>query len=62
MSQHINYDLVRAVEKIMKGLDVDKGLGVELLGSRALAQNGISSPQLGKDMINSSLNVNVVEL
>lgn len=45
----------------MKGLDMDKGLGVELLGRRALAENGISSQQVGKNMINSSLNVNVVE-
>lgn len=32
MSKDVNYDLVRATEKITKGLDWENGLGLELLG------------------------------
>src|SRR5271169_5794016 len=47
ISMHINYDLVRAVEKITKGLDREKGLGVELLGQYGL-ESGASTPTFGR--------------
>ena len=43
---HVNYDLVRAVEKITKGLGREEGLGVELLGRYGLDVSGASSPQI----------------
>ena len=45
MSKHVNYDLVRAVERITKGLGRDKGLGVELLGRYGLDMSGTSTPK-----------------
>ena len=42
---HINYDLVRAVEKITKGLEREEGLGIELLGRYGLDVSGASIPQ-----------------
>ena len=47
VSEHVNYDLVRAVEKITKGLDRENGLGVELLGMHyGLDTSGSSTPVL----------------
>ena len=50
VSEHVNYDLVRAVEKITKGLDRENGLGVELLGMHYGLDNasGSSTPVLSK--------------
>jgi hypothetical protein len=50
VSEHINYDLVRAVEKITKGVDRENGLGVELLGMHYGLDNasGASTPVLSK--------------
>ena len=50
VSEHINYDLVRAVEKITKGLDREMGLGVELLGMHYGLEtpSGASTPVLSK--------------
>jgi hypothetical protein len=51
----INYDLVRAVEKITKGLDRENGLGVEMLGQHyGLNGSGSSTPLLGKS--NATMN------
>lgn len=46
MSEHVNYDLVRAVEKITKGIDRENGLGVELLGKYGIDSSGASTPTL----------------
>jgi hypothetical protein len=48
VTAHINYDLVRAVEKITKGIDRDTGLGVEFLGQYGLESSGYSTPKTGK--------------
>ena len=50
VSEHINYDLVRAVDKITKGVDRENGLGVELLGMHYGLDNasGASTPVLSK--------------
>lgn len=50
MSKHVNYDLVRAVEKITKGVDRENGLGVELLGMHygLDSTSGSSTPVLSK--------------
>ena len=45
VSTHVNYDLVRAAEKITKGLEREEGLGVELLGRYGLDVSGASTPQ-----------------
>jgi glutamate--cysteine ligase catalytic subunit len=44
VSKEVNYDLVRAVEKITKGLERDEGLGVEMLGRYGLDSSGSSTP------------------
>ena len=50
----MNYDLVRAVEKITKGLDRDTGLGVELLGHYGLESSGHSTPKMGKGKVSGT--------
>ena len=49
VSMHVNYDLVRAVEKITKGVDRENGLGVELLGNYGMPSSGTSTPILRKE-------------
>ena len=49
VSKDLNYDLVRAVEKVTKGLDRESGLGVELLGNYAIQTGGTSTPTLRKE-------------
>jgi Glutamate-cysteine ligase len=49
VSKHVNYDLVRAVEKITKGVDRESGLGVELLGNYGISSSGTSTPTLRKE-------------
>jgi glutamate--cysteine ligase catalytic subunit len=58
VSEHINYDLVRAVEKITKGLEREQGLGVEMLGSYGLDTSGSSTPQLSRELRSGSPRVN----
>ena len=62
MSQQVNYDLVRAVEKITKGLERDTGLAVELLGNYGLDGNGPSSPRFGNSVIILNPKANGVEV
>lgn len=57
----VNYDLVRAVEKITKGVDRENGLGVELLGHYGL-ESGLSTPKLEKGMNSESPKVNGIKL
>jgi glutamate--cysteine ligase catalytic subunit len=54
VSTHVNYDLVRAVEKITKGIDRDTGLGVEFLGHYGLDLSGASTPKLGKGRVSGT--------
>ena len=39
----VNYDLIRAVDKITKGLERDQGLGVELLGRYGIESTGTAT-------------------
>jgi hypothetical protein len=55
---HVNYDLVRAVEKITKGLERESGLGEEMLGQYGLDNSGSSTPNLGRGKNPSSPKVN----
>ena len=43
VSKGVNYDLIRAVEKITKEVDREGGLGVELLGQ--LGGSGVCTPR-----------------
>ena len=61
ISMHVNYDLVRAVEKITNGKEREIGLGVELLGNYGL-ESGYSTPNFGKDITLESPNVNGIKL
>jgi len=58
VSKHINYDLVRAVEKITKGVDRDNGLGAELLGQYGTDSSGTSTPTSPRktEITNSKMN------
>ena len=49
VSKHVNYDLVRTVEKLTKGLEREEGLGVELLGHFGL-HSDIFTHNLGKEV------------
>lgn len=65
VSTHINYDLVRAVEKITKGLERGKGLGVELLGRYGLDVSSASTPETlkaGKGMNPDSPKINGIQV
>ena len=65
MSKLVNYDLVRAVEKITKGLGRDEGLGVELLGRYGLDISGTStpkSPNVGKGMNSDGPKMNGIKV
>jgi hypothetical protein len=55
VTKEINYDLVRAVEKITKGLERDEGLGVEMLGRYGI-ESGNSTPQSGRNQMANGIN------
>ena len=61
MTKHVNYDLVRAVEKITKGIDRDTGLGVEFVGQYGLDSSGYSTPKVvGKGKVSGTASPNGV--
>lgn len=60
VSKHVNYDLIRAVEKITKGRDRDAGLGIELLGQYGVDLSGFSTPVNDKKTGTSSTKMNGV--
>lgn len=49
VSEHVNYDLVRAVEKITKGIDRENGLGIALLGKYGIDGSGASTPTVAME-------------
>lgn len=60
VTTHVNYDLVRAVEKITKGIDRDTGLGVEFVGHYGLDSSGYSTPKVGKGKVSGTASPNGV--
>ena len=62
MSERVNYDLIRAIEKITKGLEREQGLGVELLGSYGVDTSGSTTPKLSRELELRSPKVNGVNM
>lgn len=62
VSERINYDLIRAVEKVTKGLEREQGLGVELLGTYGPDTSGSTTPKLSRELASGSPKLNGISV